>query len=122
MRTAAIAIAAATAALASWGTAASARVADVDFIQATRCHALASAKGGADADALKAVTASEARGRNPTVRRMADDAAAKARRDARNDSAAQQAKVDAELGGVCQVFLGERTTGTAAKPDASPAS
>lgn len=123
MRTAAFAIAAAAAAtLAAWSAPASARISDVDYIQASRCHALASAGGGADAETLKAYTKAEARGRHATVKRMADDAAAKAARDARSDSAEKQAKVAAELGGVCQVFLGDRTIGAAAKPSATPAS
>lgn len=121
MRTAALAIAAA-ATVAAWGTAASARITDVDFIQASRCHAIASAKGASDAEALKTVTKTEGRGRHATVKRMADDAASRAARDARSDSAQKQAKIDAELGGVCQVFLGDRTTGTAAKSVATPAS
>jgi hypothetical protein len=121
MRNAALAIAAA-ATLAAWGTSASARISDVDYIQASRCHALASIDGGDDAEALKAYTKVEARGRHATVKRMADEAASKAARDARSDSAEKQAKVAAELGGVCQVFLGDRATGTAAKPDATPAS
>lgn len=121
MRTAALAIAAA-ATLAAWGAPASARISDVDYIQASRCHAMAQAKGGADAEALGSVTKAEGRGRHATVRRMADDAASKAAREARSDSAEKQSKVDAELGGVCQVFLGDRTTGTASKASATPAS
>lgn len=121
MRNAALAIAAA-ATLAAWGAPASARISDVDYIQASRCHALASVKGGADAEALKAYTKVEARGRHATVKRMADDAASRAGRDARSDSADKQAKAAAELGGVCQVFLDDRATGTAAKSDTTPAS
>jgi hypothetical protein len=121
MRTAILAIAAA-ATLAAWGTSASARVSDQEFIQASRCHALASAGGGAEAETLKAYTKAEARGRNDTVMRMAEKAAAKAAGEARSDSAEKQAKVAAELGGACQAFLGDRATGTAAKPDATPAS
>ncbi|MFC3079576.1 hypothetical protein ACFODL_15865 [Phenylobacterium terrae] len=121
MRTAALAIAAA-ATVAAWGTAASARISDVDYIQASRCHALAAADGGADAEALKAYTKVEARGRPATIKRMADDAAAKAARDARSDSAEKQAKVAAELGGVCQAFIADQSTGTAAKSGATPAS
>lgn len=121
MRTAALAIAAA-ATLAAWGGPASARISDVDYIQASRCHPLAEVNGGADAETLKAFTKVEARGRHATVKRMAVEAASKAGRDARSDSAEKQAKAAAELGGVCQVFLGDRTTGTAAKPSSTPAS
>lgn len=121
MRTAALAIAAA-ATLAAWGTSASARISDADFIQASRCHALAAAGGGSDAETLKAYTKAEARGRNDTVQRMADKAAARAAGEARSDSAEKQAKVAAELGGVCQAFLADHATGTAAKSVATPAS
>ena len=121
MRTAAIAIAAAG--LAVWGTAASARISDVDYIQATRCHALASAEGGESAQAFKGYLQSEQRGRNATVSRMAEDAAAKVKREIRTGSAERRAKLDAELGGVCQALLGaDKTTGQAAKRGASPAS
>ena len=50
MRIAAIAIAAV--ALAGMGTAASARISDVDYIQASRCGALADAGGPPSAEAL----------------------------------------------------------------------
>ncbi|MDD3837457.1 MAG: hypothetical protein WCY15_07230 [Phenylobacterium sp.] len=122
MRTAALAIAAA-ATLAAWGTAASARVSDTDFIRASRCHALASASGSAHAAALASVTKAESRGRADTVVRMADKAAAKAANEARSDSAEKRAKVAAELDGVCQAFLGDKSTGTASSSTAaSPAS
>ncbi|HEY9217356.1 MAG TPA: hypothetical protein VIO94_04855 [Phenylobacterium sp.] len=119
MRTAAILIAAA--ALTGWAGAASARVSDVDYIQANRCAALA--EGGSSADAFKTYVKSEGRGRHATIQRMATDAASKARRQSRSDSAERKASLDAELGGVCQAFIGgDQTTGTAAKSDASPAS
>ena len=121
MRTTAIVIAAA--AITAWGAPASARISDVDYIQASRCHAIAAADGGADADAFKAYLKVEGRGRHATVDRMAEEAAAKVKRQARSDSAEKRAQLEAELGGVCQVFLGnDKTTGQASKVDGSPAS
>jgi hypothetical protein len=121
MRTAAMLIAAAG--LAAWGAPASARISDVDYIQASRCHAIAAAAGGANADAFKSYLKTEGRGRHDTVTRMADQAAAKAKRQATAGSAEKRAAIEAELGGVCQVFLGtDQTTGQAAKSEKSPAS
>ena len=101
------ALAAAFALSATAASAAAARVSDVDYIRAQRCEALASSGlASADADAMRKFVKAEGNGRNTAVRQLAEDASAKAKRQARTDSAEKKAELLAELSGPCQAFKG----------------
>lgn len=100
--------AAALSAAAFGASVAEARVSDTDYVRASRCQAIAKsdASKSAEAAALAKFLSAEGSGRQPTVQEMAAQAAAKAKRDLRTDSAEKKAKLMAELGGACQAYTG----------------
>jgi len=82
------------------------RISDVDFIRASRCKALAASSVGAGVDTTKldALLKEQSHGRAETILQRADDAAARAKRQARSTDA--QSRLSAELSGTCSGFLG----------------
>lgn len=97
---------AAAASVLALGSPASAEVSDQDYIQASRCAAIARSSKfkSPDAQAYKAFLETEARGRTITTRRRADMAASLAKQEALTASGEKKADLEAELSGVCQAF------------------
>jgi hypothetical protein len=81
------------------------RLSDQAFIKANRCAALAGSEalGPMDTTVINATLKAEGRGRQPAVVTMAQDAAASARRQARN--ADSKDRLQAELNGACVAYL-----------------
>jgi len=86
--------------------AAETRISDVDFIKASRCKALAASPVGAGVDTaqLDALLKSQGQTRPELILQKADEAAARAKRQAR--SADAQPRLSAELTGACAAYLG----------------
>lgn len=106
MRIATVTLAATAAALMFAGSAlAAAKVTDVDFIKASRCHgiAISSAAETADLDAwLKAAS----KARSASVMDKASVAEHSGRREAKTTNAERKARLATELSGPCQAFKG----------------
>ena len=94
------------------------RVSDVQFIEANRCLGLMSSKalGGADTTALQHFIKSQSWGRDGLVYEQADQAKDDAAREANRGGMDRRAKLTAEVGGVCQTYVRDTSTASAASP------
>jgi hypothetical protein len=83
-----------------------AEVSEQDYIQASRCSAIAKSSKfkSPDAAAIKAFVEAEEKGRTITTRRRADMAASRAKHEALTASGAKRTALEAELSGACQAF------------------
>jgi hypothetical protein len=110
--------AACVAAIAPLAFAAPERVSDVQFIEANRCLGLMSSKtlGGTDTTALQRFIKSQSWGRDSYIYDQADQAKDDATREASRGGADRHAKLTAEVGGVCQTYVRDTSTASAASP------
>jgi hypothetical protein len=94
------------------------RVSDVQFIEANRCLGLMSSKafGGADTSALQHFIKVQSWGRDSYVYDRADQARDDANREAGRGGTDRRAKLTAEVGGVCQTYVADTSTASAASP------
>jgi hypothetical protein len=94
------------AAFCGFATPSFAQVSDADFIQASRCNAIARLDkfGSPDAQAFKGFLDAEAKGRTITARNRARQAASLAKQEGLTATGAKKAALEAELQGVCQAF------------------
>jgi len=94
------------------------RVSDVQFIEANRCLGLMSSKalGGPDTSALQRFIKAQSWGRDGYVYDRADQARDDATREAGRGGADRRAKLTAEVDGVCQTYLADTSTASAARP------
>jgi len=80
---------------------------DVAYMQAARCVGLASSgKLNGDSAELKALLKAEANGRVPAVLEQADEAQARAKREAERADSYSKDRLQAELSGACASLKG----------------
>ncbi|MDP1617065.1 hypothetical protein [Phenylobacterium sp.] len=110
------------AALATAGSAAAVELKDNEFLEATRCRALAKAEtAGLDTAAIDNMLRDQAYGRTSRVLEQAKSERSRANRQARSSDEKLRFEIRQEVSGPCQVWLGGEQSVEAARAAAPSA-